>query len=107
LITAFLLEQTDVESTNQLKISLPNESNRQTLRHSVSFNLSRDDFADFNETTDRRAARRRRTSVLIPTVDVGRITGYDFVSTYKARDTILRECGQSEPLEFDDIYSER
>lgn len=101
------MEQTDVESTNHLKISLSNESNRQTLRHSVSFNLSRDNYVDFNETADRRAARRRRTSVVIPSIDVGRITGLDFISTYKARDTILRQCGQSEPLEFADIYSER
>lgn len=98
------MEQTDVESINNLKISLSNESNRQTLRHSVSFNLSRDNFADFNETPERRAARRRRTSVVNPSFDVGRIT--EFVSTYKARDTILRKCRQSEPLEFADIYSE-
>lgn len=100
------MEQTDVESINNLKVSFTNESNRQTLRHSVSFNLSRDNFADFNETSDRRAARRRRTSVVNPTVDVGRLTEFDFVSTYEARDTILRKCGQSEPLEFADIYSE-
>lgn len=101
------MEQTDVESINSLKVSLSNESNRQILRHSVSFNLSRDNnFVDFNETSDRRAARRRRTSVVNPSVDVGRLTEFDFVSTYKARDTILRKCGQSEPLEFADIYSE-
>lgn len=101
------MEQTDVESTNHLKISLPNESHRQTLRHSVSFNLSRDNFVDFNETTDRRAARRRRTSLVIPSVDVARITDSQFGSSHKARETILRKCGQSEPLEFDEIYSKR
>ncbi|KAJ6648306.1 Serine/threonine-protein kinase haspin like [Pseudolycoriella hygida] len=103
--SAFLLEQTDVESINNLKTSLPNESNRHTLRHSVSFNLSRENFTDFNETTERRTARRRRTSVVNPSVEVGRSTEFDFVTTYDARDTILRKCGQSEPLEFADIYS--
>lgn len=103
---AFLLEQIDVESINTLKISLSNESNRQTLRHSVSCNLSRDSFADLNELPDRRTARRRRTSVVNPTVDAERLTEFVFRSTYDARDTILRKCGQSEPLEFADIYSE-
>lgn len=103
---AYLLEQTDVESINSLKISLSNESNRQKLRHSVSFNLSRDNFAESSETSDRRgAARRRRTSVVNPT-DVGRLNEFHFRSTHAARDTILRKCGQSEPLEFEDIYSE-
>lgn len=97
------MEQTDVESINSLKIPLPNESNRQTLRHSVSYN-----FADnFNDTPDRRAARRRRTSVVSPNVNVERLSEFEFGSTVAARDTILRKCGQSEPLEFAKIYSER
>lgn len=102
---AYLLEQTDVESINSLKVSLSNESNRQKLRHSVSFNLSRDNFAEFSETSDcRGAARQRRTSVLNPT-DVGRLTEFNFRSTHEARDTILRKCGQSEALEFEEIYT--
>ncbi|KAJ6648324.1 Serine/threonine-protein kinase haspin like [Pseudolycoriella hygida] len=94
----------NVESINNLKTSSPNESNRHTIRHPVSFNSSRDNFAEFIETTERRTARKRRRSVT-PSVEVGRSIEFDFVTTYDARDTILRKCGQSEPLEFADIYS--
>lgn len=110
VFTAFLLEQTDVVSINKFEISLSNESNRQTLRHSVSFNSSRDNFDDFNETPDRRAARRRRTSAVSLNGNAGRLTEFDFgvrAAYNKARDTVLRICGQSEPLDFADIYSER
>lgn len=103
---AFLLEQTDVESVNKREFSLSNDSNRQPLRHSVSFNLSRDSTDNLNVTSERRA-RRHRTSVVDFNVDVGRLAEFNFGSTFKARDTVLRICGQSQPLEFEDIYSER
>ncbi|KAJ6648322.1 Serine/threonine-protein kinase haspin like [Pseudolycoriella hygida] len=54
------------------------------LRHPVQFNPYRAIYDDFKETTERRRS-------VTPTCD--------------ARDTILRKCGQSEPLEFADIYS--
>lgn len=125
MFTAFVLEQTDVASTN----TSANDSAK--LRHSVSHTspTSLRPAPRFDETSQQQQLandlnnedaqlqsslpgqiqrRRHRTSVL----DIKFHSAYH--RTYEhdqhlldARATVLRRCGQVEPLCFADVYSER
>lgn len=111
------MEQTDVESTNATEISFANEPPTK-LRHSVSFTLPKNIYQRFDETSQLRAEqpsciRRRRTSVLDPTIEFCEYyTGLPNVTApfecdLDSRTAVLRRCGQAEPLSFPDIYSQR
>lgn len=114
---AFVLEQTNVESTNLSKISFAKETTK--LRHSVSLTSPKSVHTNFDETSQLRKEqstinRRRRTSVFDTSViDLCcEYTGLPNVPTFDrdlldARSTVLRRCGQAEPLCFADIYSQR
>lgn len=103
------MEQTDEETSNLSELSLRDESTESgkkflSQRSVICTHFNEE--PEFNSTKN--ILRRRRTSVVkaarfaypeCPIIDI--------LPQLNSKEIVLRRCRQSEPLNFNDIYSER